>query len=257
MTLSETEVAAYWNANAAAWADQVRRGFDVYREQVNNPTFFALIGNISDLRVPDAGCGDGFHTRTLARMGARVTGVDISEAMLATARKEEGEKPLGIRYEKLSFAKLDGFGDASFDVVVSTMALMDTPDLEGSLTEFARVLRPNGTLAFSILHPCFLTRAFGWILDAEDRRVALKVGDYFDISSDWIDRWHFSAAGKEAVDFAIPRYHRTISHYLNALVERGFVQREFRKFRQERAPRRGGLPAASGSQTGSRKSTGA
>ena len=194
MALSEADVAAYWNANAAAWADHTRRGFDIHRLEVNNPAFFDLIGDISGLRVLDAGCGDGYHTRMLARMGARVTGVDISEAMLATARKEEGLEALGIRYEILSFTKLDPFGDASFDAVVSMMALMDCPDLEGSLTEFARVLRPNGMLAFSILHPCFMTRGFEWICDANQRRVALKVADYFDTSSEWVDRWHFATA---------------------------------------------------------------
>ena len=156
----------------------------------------------------------------LARIGARVTGVDISDAMLATARKEESLEPLGIRFENLSFTKLDPFGDASFDAVVSMMALMDCPDLEGSLTEFARVLRPGGMLAFSILHPCFMTRSFEWICDADQRRVALKVGDYFDTSSEWIDRWHFASAGREAVDFAIPRYtelcHSTSTRYRNA-----------------------------------------
>jgi len=45
----------------------------------------------------------------------------------------------------------------------------------------------------------------------------------FDTSSEWIDRWHFATAGSEAVDFAIPRYYRTISQYLNALSERWFV----------------------------------
>jgi len=179
MPLSEADGAAYWNANTAAWADHTRRGIDIHRLEVNNPAFFDLIGAISGLRVLDAGCGDGYHTRMLARMGARVTGVDISDAMLATGRKEEGLEPLGIRYENLSFTKLDPFGDLSFDAVVSMMALMDCPELEGSLTEFAHVLCPDGMLAFSILDPCFITRRLEWICDADQRRIALEVGDYF------------------------------------------------------------------------------
>ncbi|HEY6418931.1 MAG TPA: class I SAM-dependent methyltransferase [Candidatus Binataceae bacterium] len=223
MGLSESDVARYWNANAHAWVDHTRRGFDVHRLEVNNPAFFALIGDLSGRRVLDAGCGDGYHTRMLAHMGARIVGVDISDAMLATAREEENREPLGIRYEELSFAKLEGLADASFDAVVCMMALMDTPDLEGSLAEFARTLRPGGMFAFSILHPCFLTRGYEWVRDAGGRCTGLKNSDYFDMSSDWIDRWHFSAAGSEAVDFAIPRFHRTLSHYVNALIEAGFV----------------------------------
>lgn len=223
MTLSESEVAEYWNANAAPWSEHTRRGFDVHRMEVNNPAFFELIGDVNGLRVLDAGCGDGYHTRTLAKMGARMVGVDISDAMLATAREEERRAPLGIRYEQLSFAKLEGFDDASFDAVVSMMALMDAPDLAGSLASFARVLRSGGMFAFSVLHPCFMTRGFEWTRDADGRRTKLAVSNYFDTSSDWIDRWHFSTAGSEAVDFAIPRFHRTLSQYVNALVEAGFV----------------------------------
>lgn len=223
MPLSESDVAKYWNTNARAWADHTRRGFDVHRLEVNNPALFALIGDVNGLQVLDAGCGDGYHTRMLAGLGARVTGVDISEAMLAIAREEEHREPLGIRYERLSFAKLERFAEASFDAVVSMMALMDAPDLESSLAEFARVLRPDGMLAFSILHPCFLTRGFEWVREPGGRRTGLKVSDYFDTSSDWVDRWHFSAAGSEAVDFAIPRFHRTLAHYVNALIEAGFV----------------------------------
>jgi SAM-dependent methyltransferase len=223
MVLSESDVAKYWDANAGAWGDHTRRGFDVHRLEVNNPAFFALIGDLKDLQVLDAGCGDGYHTRTLARMGAHIVGVDISEAMLATALAEEHREPIGIRYQQLSFAKLDGFANASFDAVVSMMSMMDAPDLEGSLAEFARVLRPGGMFAFSVLHPCFLTRGYEWTRDAGGRRVKLAVSNYFDTSSDWIDRWHFSTAGSDAVDFAIPRFHRTLSQYLNALTEAGFV----------------------------------
>src|SRR5712692_10217541 len=109
MPLSESDVAAYWNANARAWSDHTQRGFDVHRLEVNNPAFFELVGDLSGLRVLDAGCGDGYHTQMLARMGARVTGVDISDAMLATAHEGEKQEPLGIHYELLSFTNLERF----------------------------------------------------------------------------------------------------------------------------------------------------
>jgi 2-polyprenyl-3-methyl-5-hydroxy-6-metoxy-1,4-benzoquinol methylase len=222
MVLSEAEVAAYWNANAANWADHGRRGFDVYRREVNNPSFFALIGDLKGRTVLDAGCGDGSNSRLLAGQGLRVTGIDIAEAMLAVAREEESREPLGIRYENLSFSKLDGVADRSFDVVVSTMALMDAPNLKDSFAEFARVLPPGGMFAFSILHPCFQTRGYRWIRDDDGRRIGLQIGQYFDTSTDWFDRWHFAAAGSEAADFVIPRFHRTLSDYINGLAEAGF-----------------------------------
>lgn len=50
---------------------------------------------------------------------------------------------------------LFGLPDASFDVVLCSMMLMDCEDLEGTLREAARVLRPEGRLFASVLHPCF------------------------------------------------------------------------------------------------------
>jgi SAM-dependent methyltransferase len=223
MPLSEWEVAEYWNNNAAAWTDHVRRGFDVFRLELNNPSFFELIGDIAGLDVLDAGCGDGYNTRLFARRGARLTGVDIADAMLAYARDEERREQLGIRYENRSFTNLEGIADKSFDMVLSTMALMDAPKLGDALAEFARVLRPGGRLAFSVLHPCFMTRGFEWIRDAQGNRTRLKVGEYFDVASEWVDHWRFPAAGDDVREFAIPRFHRTLSEYLNSLIGAGFV----------------------------------
>ncbi len=68
------DVARYWDDNAAAWAREVRQGHDVAREFMNNPALLALIGDLRDRQVLDAGCGDGYNTRMLARSGAHMTG---------------------------------------------------------------------------------------------------------------------------------------------------------------------------------------
>jgi ubiquinone/menaquinone biosynthesis C-methylase UbiE len=226
----EREVARYWDENANVWADHVRKGWDAYREHFNNPAFFAFIGDLSGKTVLDAGCGEGYNTRLLARSGALVTGVDISERMIELARQEEQREPLGIRYEVASFSDLGIFNDASFDVVVSSMALMDGPDFEGAVKEIYRVLRPGGELMFSILHPCFVTKGYGWICDDDENPAVITVSDYF-AREPWVERWKFSKApgsenaafASEVEPFAVPRFPMTLSDYLNALIEAGFV----------------------------------
>jgi 2-polyprenyl-3-methyl-5-hydroxy-6-metoxy-1,4-benzoquinol methylase len=118
------EVARYWDDNAAAWAREVRQGHDVARELLNNPAFLALIGDLRGRAVLDAGCGDGYNTRMLARTGARMTGVDLSARMIALAQDEERRDPLGIRCARASYTELALFADATFDAVVSFMALV-------------------------------------------------------------------------------------------------------------------------------------
>lgn len=228
--IPEPEVAKYWDDNANVWADHVRKGWDAYREYFNNPAFLAFMGDLSGKTVLDAGCGEGYNTRLLARSGARMTGVDLSERMIELARQEEQREPLGIRYEVASFSDLGIFNDASFDVVVSSMALMDGPDFEGAVKEIFRVLRSGGELMFSIIHPCFMTRGYGWICDEDENPVGITVSDCFDLQP-FVERWRFSKApGSENVEpFAVPRFPRTLSDYLNALIEAGFVLKRMKE----------------------------
>ncbi len=78
--LSDEDVARYWDQNATPWAEQVRQGHDLAREFLNNPAFLASIGDLSGHDILDAGCGEGYNTRILARRGARMAGVDLSSA---------------------------------------------------------------------------------------------------------------------------------------------------------------------------------
>ncbi|WP_234913075.1 class I SAM-dependent methyltransferase [Rhizobium giardinii] len=73
--------------------------------------------------------------------------------------------------------------DTSFDAVLSTMALMDGPNLPGALGEAFRLLRPGGFLLFSVLNPCFITSGLGWEKDEEGRTTGLRVSRYFDRST--------------------------------------------------------------------------
>lgn len=90
--IPEQEVARYWDENADLWADHVRKGWDAYREHFDNPAFFEFIGDLGGKTVLDAGCGEGYDTRLLARSEARMTGVNISERMLELARREGRQK---------------------------------------------------------------------------------------------------------------------------------------------------------------------
>ena len=223
--ITEADVARYWDANAGPWAAEVRQGHDVAREWLNNPAFLAFVGDLRGQEVLDAGCGEGYNTRLLARAGARMTGVDLSPRMIELATAEERRAPLGIRYLCASYAALGMLADASFDAVVSFMALMDGPRLDEALREAFRVLRPGGRLTFSITHPCFITKGAHWNLNEEGVKVSWVVSEYFNPAR-WIDGWRFTDAPAEAPRFAVPRFDRTLSEYVNTIIETGFVLRQ-------------------------------
>jgi len=223
---SDDEVRRLWDGNAEVWARQVRAGYDPFRDLYHHPTFFELAGDLSGRDVLDAGCGEGRTARILARQGARVTGVDISERMIELAGAEEEREPLAIRYEAASIAEMPMLGDDSFDAVVAIMALMDCADYEGALPEIARVLRPGGTFAYMICHQCFMHGHLGW--EKQDgKHIAIRVANYLD-EPETRSRWTFAAAPDrdEVEPFEVVYFNRMLAGYLNPLPRHGFVIEE-------------------------------
>ncbi|MFC6161527.1 class I SAM-dependent methyltransferase [Kribbella jiaozuonensis] len=93
--------------------------------------------------VLDVGCGTGNAALPAARAGARVTGLDLTPAMLAKAR--ERGAGLGIDWVEGDAEELP-FPDESFDVVLSSFGCMFAPRHQVVAGEMARVLRPGGQL---------------------------------------------------------------------------------------------------------------
>lgn len=220
------EVGRYWNDNAEAWTRLARQGFDIYRDLINTPAFLAMLPDIAGLTGLDIGCGEGSNTRQLVDRGAQMTGIDIARVVIEHARAAEQATPRSITY-LLGNAQSLPFADASFDFATAFMSLMDLPDNEQAIAEAHRVIKPGGFLQFSILHPSFATPHFKKLRDDQGRTFAFELGSYFDRVDGQIDEWIFSAAPQDLRGqfrkFRIPRFHRTLSQWLNASIGAGFV----------------------------------
>jgi len=220
----------FWESNAEAWTFLTRRGYDVYRDHINTPAFLRMLPNVKGLRGLDVGCGEGHNTRRIAEKGAFMTGIDISEKFVFYARQREKENPLEINYLQ-GIGRNIPFKDEIFDFYVATMSLMDMPDHEMVISEIHRTLRDGGFFQFSISHPCFFTPRFGWMRDDRGEKIALMCGDYFEAMKGEVEEWIFSAAPddlkKRFEKFKIPRFTRTLSSWLNLLVNEGFILEAF------------------------------
>ncbi len=222
--MDHEEAGRYWNGNADAWTRLARAGYDVYRDHLNTPAFFALLPDVAGLSGLDIGCGEGHNTRLLARRRARVTGIDIAENFIGHARQAEADEPLGIDYRIASAVDLP-FGDRSFDFATGFMSFMDVPETDLVLAEAFRVLKPGGFLQFSICHPCFDTPHRKNLRDEGGTTYAIELGDYFRNLEGDVTEWLFSSAPAEAKaglpKFRTPRFTRTISQWLNMLIDAG------------------------------------
>ncbi len=111
-------------------------------------------------RVLDVACGTGVVSVTAARLGARVTGLDLTPALLERARENARIARVEIEWHEGDVEKLP-FGDAAFDVVVSQYGHIFAPRPEVAIGEMLRVLKPGGTIAFSTWPPeLFVGRMF-------------------------------------------------------------------------------------------------
>jgi ubiquinone/menaquinone biosynthesis C-methylase UbiE len=224
--MDHTEVGRYWNENADAWARLARAGYDTYRDYLNTPAFFDMLPDVDGLLGLDIGCGEGNNTRLLAKRGADVTAIDVSEVFIHHAAQLEARESRGIAYQVASAVELP-FADASFDSATGFMSFMDIPETERVVGEAYRILKPNGFLQFSIGHPCFDTPHRRNLRDEKGLTYALEVGDYFRNLHGEIIEWLFSAAPPEARQgvppFKVPRFTRTLSQWLNLVIETGFL----------------------------------
>ena len=102
--------------------------------------------------VLDVACGTGVVSVTAARLGARVTSLDLTPELLERARENARIAGVDIQWNEGDVEKLP-FTDASFDVVVSQFGHIFAPQPEVAIGEMLRVLKPGGTIAFSTWPP--------------------------------------------------------------------------------------------------------
>ncbi len=176
------------------------------------PPLLELTGPAAGQQVCDLACGNGIVARALAERGASVVGVDLSENMLAIARRYEEADRLGIRYYRDDAHTLTSLDEASLDVVVCNLAITDIPEpLQATAEAVSRVLRPGGLFVYSLPHPCFQAPGSSWFQADEQSTVALVRG-YFR-EGFWSSPQQFSGR--------YGGHHRMLSTLLNTLTNCG------------------------------------
>lgn len=146
MSQTLEQIRQYWNSRAEGYTLSNREELEdehrifLWEQQIRR----ALNGRVCR-HVLDVGCGPGFFSVLLARLGYEVTAVDYTENMLAEARKNAAHYGVDIDFRRMDAQKLD-FEDGIFDLVISRNVLWNLEQPEQAYREWLRVLKPNGTL---------------------------------------------------------------------------------------------------------------
>jgi 2-polyprenyl-6-hydroxyphenyl methylase / 3-demethylubiquinone-9 3-methyltransferase len=102
--------------------------------------------------VVDVGCGGGILSEAMARLGARVLGIDLSRAVLDVAELHALESKLEVRYREIAAEELARERRAQFDLVTCMEMLEHVPDPAATLGALAALAKPGGHVIVSTLN---------------------------------------------------------------------------------------------------------
>lgn len=200
-----------WNqVNADEWINKAQT--NDFRMYYMLPYTLEKLGDVNGKYILDLGCGEGGYSRALAHKGAIVTAADCSEVFIEYAENKAEEEGLTIDHRVLNANTLNDINDNYYDIVLCSMMLMDVEDLDGTLKEIHRVLKQNGKVFISILHPCFKGKETKWMLN--NKNIEVLVSDYHN-PEEWIGEI-------KGLNAPILYRHRTLSDYIKAFVRNNF-----------------------------------
>jgi 2-polyprenyl-6-hydroxyphenyl methylase/3-demethylubiquinone-9 3-methyltransferase len=110
------------------------------------------IAPLSGKSALDVGCGGGILAEAMARRGARVKGIDLSDKALKVAQLHLLESRLEVDYEAISAEDLAARSPASCDVVTCMELLEHVPDPASTVRACAQLARPGGQVFFSTIN---------------------------------------------------------------------------------------------------------
>jgi len=120
-----------------------------------NPLRLGWIDGIAHLdgkQVLDVGCGGGILSESMARLGARVRGIDLARKALRVADLHSLESGVSVDYEEIAVEALAARMPASFDVVTCMEMLEHVPDPASIVRACATLVRPGGHVFFSTIN---------------------------------------------------------------------------------------------------------
>jgi SAM-dependent methyltransferase len=126
------------------------------------PWFEAIVSKFAIRSALDAGCGTGFHSILLSRLGVTVAGVDASPAMIERARENARRLGSAVTLHTGGFSEISslvaripgtpGPFDAVFCLGNSLVHLLTDAELNDALANFRSVVRPGGILVVQVLN---------------------------------------------------------------------------------------------------------
>lgn len=193
----------------------LRRRDTCYNNLLEQPAMEEMLPDLKDKSVLDIGCGYGHNCLDFIKRGAnKAVGIDISEKMLAVAKKESSHP--NIEYRRMDMAEISSL-NMKFDLVYSSLAFHYAENFKKLMEDIFKLLNDFGTLLYSQEHPINtapIDEDVGHFnLDENGNKVSYTFSDY---NRSGIRKIHWF--GEE-----LTKYHRPMGEILTSIAHSGFV----------------------------------
>ena len=189
-------------------------------DTLEKPVIFELVGELTDRRILDLGCGDaGFGREALAAGCQAYVGVEGSRNMVQAARKNLAGTDGQVVHATVETWE---YPAEAFELVVSRLVLHYIEGVDSVFRKVHHTLVPGGCIVFSVEHPVITSCDRGW--QGNGPRQDWTVDDYFD-------------AGRRVTSWLggqVVKYHRTVENYYLGLQRTGFVVESVRESEPQR-----------------------
>jgi 2-polyprenyl-3-methyl-5-hydroxy-6-metoxy-1,4-benzoquinol methylase len=186
------------------------------------PIELALLGDVAGKRILHLQCHFGQDTISLARMGAHVTGVDLSDEAIRAAERLADQAGVAATFICCDVYDLPAHLDATFDVVFTSYGVIGwLPDMDRWARLIATYLVPGGKLVFAEFHPVL------WMFDNDFEGVAYR---YFK-SEPIVETETGTYADPTApLELTMVTWNHSLSEVLGALLRSGLALEAFEEF---------------------------
>jgi len=201
-----------------------------------NPTELALLGNVQDKRILHLQCHFGQDSLSLARMGARVTGVDFSETAIEQARQLNAQLQLNADFVCCDLYDLPQHLDGQFDIVFTSYGVIGwLPDLQRWGAVISRFLKPGGRFVMVEFHPLV------WIFDNDFTHIRYS---YFNTETIEEESTGSYTDRSAPIRYTEVSWNHSLDEVFNGLWQNGLQLTGFREYDFSHYPCFAGMHAA-------------
>lgn len=147
------EIRSSWNKNAEEWVKIIQND-GIPSRKFTNPAILEEIKELKGSTIADIGCGEGWLTREMEKLGWKATGLDATMDLIKEARKRSDQTFQVFTFEDI--IKGEKMRNAPFDVAIFNFCLYVKNGLIELLSNTLKQLSPKGSLVIQTLHPYFL-----------------------------------------------------------------------------------------------------